>query len=473
MVIQVAVVISVSSEVWEALGPSEAAGKVEDSIDAGNRREHRLDSLREPVQFRPLLSRRRVSDVPCTRVRGEAPWTGRAIRPAGSTRGASTPSSTTHHRREGPAAAGLTPPERVPLKLVTTVRTPSRSYPVYSCTDVGQVLSALWKEEWRQAAIIGDDTTAGLFGPALQRALEDRCSQVGLFSFPQGEDHKTRATKGRLEDGLLEKGFDRTCCILAVGGGIALDVGGSVAATYMRGIPHLNVATSLLAQVDASVGGKTGVNTPAGKNLIGSFHQPHAVILDLAALESLPEEEVRNGLAEAVKHGVVADATLFADLAEWAEGGPRALPEELLARCVRVKADLVARDEEESGLRRVLNYGHTVGHALEAATDHRMPHGEAVAAGMAIEARIAERVARFPTEATGRLVRVLECLGLPTRSPVPLAEALPFMKRDKKARDGVIRFALPTDLGVMAEAGGTWAMEVTPEVVGEAWAASD
>ncbi|NNM34953.1 MAG: 3-dehydroquinate synthase [Gemmatimonadetes bacterium] len=358
------------------------------------------------------------------------------------------------------------------MKLVTTVRTPSRSYPVYSCTDVGQALSGLWKSEWRQAAIIGDQNTALRFGPAVGRVLEDLCPKVKTFSFPPGEDHKTRATKGQLEDELLREGFDRTCCVVAVGGGIALDVGGYVAATYLRGVPHLNVATSLLAQVDASVGGKTGVNTPAGKNLIGAIHQPHGVILHIGALESLPLSEIRNGLAEAVKHGVVADATLFTDLASWAEGGPRALPEELLARCVRVKGDVVARDEEEAGLRRVLNFGHTVAHALEAATDHEMPHGAAVAAGMAVEARIAEEATGFPPEATAGLIQVLDRLGLPTGTDVPLARALPFMGRDKKSREGAIRFALPTDIGAMAEAEGTWAVEVTPEVIGTAWPAS-
>ena len=330
----------------------------------------------------------------------------------------------------------------------------------------------MWREEWRQAAIIGDENTAARFGPGLRGVLEGRCSRVATFAFPEGEAHKTRESKGRLEDELLAGGFDRTCCVVAVGGGIALDVGGYVAATYLRGVPHLNVATTLLAQVDASVGGKTGVNTAAGKNLIGAFHQPHGVILDMASLESLPLPEVRNGLAEAVKHGVVADGALFADLERWAAGGARALPEELLARCVRVKADVVARDEEEGGLRRILNFGHTVGHALEAASGHGMAHGEAVAVGMVLEAAVAERTTGFPAEGTSRLVAVLHHLGLPTAADVPFTEALPFMRRDKKARNGTIRFALPTDLGAMADAGGRWAVDVPMEVIESVWTAA-
>ncbi|MDH3224817.1 MAG: 3-dehydroquinate synthase [Gemmatimonadota bacterium] len=370
--------------------------------------------------------------------------------------------------------ARLGPPQEAEVaavKLVTTVRTPTRSYPVYSGTDVSPVLRGLWQPQWRQAAIIGDETTAGLFGQAVREALDPLCGKVEILSFPSGEDHKTRESKEGIEDRLLADGFDRTCCVVAVGGGIALDVGGYVAATFLRGVPHVNVATSLLAQVDAAIGGKTGVNTPAGKNLIGALHQPHGVVLDLASLASLPEGEIRNGLAEAVKHGVVADASLFADLEAWAKAGARPLPEDLLARCVRVKADIVARDEEESGLRRVLNFGHTVAHALEAASHHRMPHGAAVSAGMVVEARVAEAVTGFPTEATARLTAVLETLGLPTDPGVDFEDALPYMVRDKKSLEGAVRFSLPLDLGEMAPADGDWALAAPRGTIEAAWRA--
>ena len=357
------------------------------------------------------------------------------------------------------------------MDLIVEVCTKTRSYPVYAVTDVAAALPRIWRQAWRQAAVIGDSNTAALFSQSIVDALFSLGVDVLELNFPAGEAHKTRCTKERLEDALLERGFDRSCCVVAVGGGIALDVAGYVAATYLRGVAHVNVATSLLAQVDAAVGGKTGVNTPRGKNLIGAFHQPHAVLIDTPGLASLSDDEYRNGLAEAVKHAVIADSELFESLERWAAGGARLLPKELLAACVRIKAEVVARDERESGLRQVLNFGHTVGHALEAASQHTLRHGAAVAVGMVIEARLAERVCGLSREDSARIEALVAKVGLPTSTELSFGAVERYLVNDKKALAGKIRFALPNAVGGMASAGGEWAMAVDLERLRAVWRA--
>jgi 3-dehydroquinate synthase len=343
-------------------------------------------------------------------------------------------------------------------------------YPVLCGTDVCPMLGQIWRPHWRQAAIIGDQNTSKLFAQPLAEALRSQCERVVQLSFPAGELHKTRATKEELENALLETGFDRASCVVGVGGGIALDVAGYVAATYLRGVAHVNIATSLLAQVDAAVGGKTGVNTPYGKNLIGAFHQPRAVLIDIAALSSLPEVELRLGLAEAIKHAVLADEELFNALESWAasDAGPIP-PEHLVARCVEIKAEVVMRDERELAYRQVLNFGHTVAHALESASDHRVPHGEAVASGMVVEARLAERLCGFPPSASNRLVALLRQLELPTEPAVSFAEAAPLLGHDKKTRQGVIHCALPERIGQMHANDGRWSVPVELELLEQLW----
>lgn len=360
------------------------------------------------------------------------------------------------------------------MRQLARVRTPSGAdYPVVVGSDAAEMLEAVWRESWRQVAIIGDETTSGLFSARLAAALRPRTESVLELRFPPGEAHKTRATKERLEDALLEAGFDRHCCIVAVGGGIALDVAGFVAATYLRGVAHINVATSLLAQVDAAVGGKTGVNTPHGKNLIGSFHHPRAVIIDRGALASLPAAELCFGLAEAVKHAVLADVRLFGALEKWDAAGDGLIPPDaLLARCVEIKAEVVQRDEHEAAYRQVLNFGHTVAHALETASDHRIHHGEAVAMGLAVEARVAERLCGFPADETERLVSLLRRLGLPTRPALEVAEVAPLLRQDKKTRGGRVHCALPERIGVMHAAGGRWVLPVPAELLESAWQAA-
>ncbi|MBI4956044.1 MAG: 3-dehydroquinate synthase [Myxococcales bacterium] len=316
-------------------------------------------------------------------------------------------------------------------------------------------LEELWPEGCEAAALIGDTRVLELVGAPLEDRLGGLAKRVVRCPFPPGEAHKTRATKAELEDRLLEAELGRDGCVVAVGGGISLDMGGFVAATYLRGVPWIGVPTSLLAQVDAAVGGKTGVNTPHGKNLVGAFHQPLAVLVDPDFLATLPAEEWRNGLAELVKTAFVGDAELF----EWLDARAVGLAthgrdiDHAVERAVAVKAAIVQEDERESGLRAVLNFGHTVGHALETATGHDYRHGEAVAIGMAIEADVAVRLCGLAPEQKRRLVDCLRAFGLPVKPPdVPFAALVPFLARDKKRRAGVTRLTLPERVGHMHRA---------------------
>ena len=350
-----------------------------------------------------------------------------------------------------------------------TVEARAGAYPVFCGDDVAAGLAAAWDPRWRNAAVIGDSHTHPRFAPALEAALRPQVDRVVSLSFPAGEAHKTRATKEALEDALLAEALGRDTCVVAVGGGIALDVAGFVAATYLRGVPHVNVATSLLAQVDAAIGGKTGVNTAAGKNLVGAFHAPAAVFLDTAALTSLPVEERDNGLAEAVKHAVVADAGLFEALERFADTEERWPADELIARLAAVKAEVVDDDERELGRRAVLNFGHSAAHAIEGATDHAVPHGRAVAIGMRIEARLARRLGRLGDADGARLNALLDRLGLPRHAPCSFAEAAAFLRRDKKNRADTVHVALPSAIGSFAPTDGAWTRAVETATFAEAW----
>ncbi len=271
---------------------------------------------------------------------------------------------------------------------------------------------------------------------------------------PPGEGSKSLAGAARLYDALVGFKADRHTVIVALGGGVIGDLAGFVAATYARGLPLVMVPTTLLAQVDSSVGGKVGINHPDAKNIIGAFHQPVGVWIDTGTLDSLPVREVRCGLAEVVKYGVIMDAPFFADLERDARAilarDPRAFLH-IVGRSCRLKAQVVIQDErEESGIRAILNFGHTVGHAIEAVAGYggEFQHGEAVAAGMVAESRLAERLGWIGPDATARLVRLLDRFGLPTSAPgLDQERLLEAMSRDKKNRRGKIRFVLPRAIG--------------------------
>ncbi len=324
-------------------------------------------------------------------------------------------------------------------------------------TGALEALPELWDRGWQEAVLIGDATVMALYGERVAALLRPLVTRLLTIEFAPGEANKTRETKALLEDRMLEARVSRRACLIALGGGISLDLAGFVAATYLRGIAWCNVPTSLLAQVDAAIGGKTGVNTPHGKNLVGLFHQPAAVFVDPAFLSSLSVSEWRNGLAEMVKHAVIADATFFAWLEDRAAGlaNPGPVDEHPLRRCLEIKAAVVSRDQRETGVRAILNFGHTVGHALEHASRHRLGHGVAVAAGMVVEARLAQRLCGFPSGELARLESLLRVLGLPAGPPpgLPFAELLPFLRVDKKRSGEELRLALPRRLGECARDG--------------------
>lgn len=300
------------------------------------------------------------------------------------------------------------------------------------------------------AVVLTDRTVAAT--PAFARLR--RRLKGPLLTLAPGESAKSPETAARVWRWLAGLRIERGAVLVGVGGGVVTDLAGFVAATYLRGIACILVPTTLLAQVDAAVGGKTGVNLPEGKNLVGCIAQPREVWIDPALLASLPERAFRGGLAEVVKAAVIADAAFFRLLernaARILARDPRLL-ETIVARSVRIKASVVARDERESGLRAVLNYGHTIGHALEAAGGFRkLQHGEAVSAGMEAEARLAERLGMLDPAVRARQGALLEAFGLPRHAPgLPAAAVLANLKLDKKVRDGRVRFALPERIGKM------------------------
>jgi 3-dehydroquinate synthase len=278
-------------------------------------------------------------------------------------------------------------------------------------------------------------------------------ANVDVMVVPPGESSKSVEMANTLWQGLLELGADRKTVVVAVGGGMIGDLAGFVAATFARGLPFVQVPTTLLAQVDSSVGGKVGVNLPGAKNMVGAFWQPRGVLIDTAVLGTLGEREYRSGLAEVVKYGMILDADFFAYLEGHVDALNRRDHDSLrhvILRSCELKAQVVAADErEETGQRAVLNYGHTFAHALEALTDYdSLLHGEAVAIGMSCAARLAQRLGRIGEDLTHRQDKLLTALGLPTTLPdVDLDKLIPLMSRDKKVEHGRLRFVLPARLG--------------------------
>ena len=290
-----------------------------------------------------------------------------------------------------------------------------------------------------------------------------------------GEIHKTRETWAIVTDALIEAGLGRDSTIVALGGGMVGDLTGFVAATYMRGVKFVQIPTTLVAMVDAAIGGKVGVDTPAGKNLVGCFHMPSAVLIDPEVLATLPLRELRAGFAEVIKCGVVADSAYLQLVREampdLLSGGPGRSDklEPLIVGGIETKLRIVAQDERENGLRKILNFGHTIGHAVEITTGYSLLHGEAVAIGMALESELAERVGAAEPGTKARVEEALGIAGLPTRVPPECSPArlMDAMRSDKKGREGKIRFALPTRIGEMAKDGSDWSVPVADELIME------
>jgi len=325
--------------------------------------------------------------------------------------------------------------------------------------DLPARVRSLWPE--RTVALITDETVRTL--------LADRLAGgpwTLVLSVPPGESSKTRARWEALTDALSAAGFSRDAAIVALGGGVVGDLAGFVAATFARGIPFLQVPTTLLAMVDSSVGGKTGVDTPQGKNLVGAFHPPAGVLADPTVLATLPPHDYRGGLAEMAKHGIVADAAYWLELQarapDLAARTPAALTP-LIRRSVEIKAAVVTEDERESGRRSVLNAGHTVAHAIEQLSRFAVSHGDAVAIGLVAEAHLGESIGIARKGLAAEIAAGLRVLRLPTHVPADLAAnaLLDAMRLDKKRSGTQLRFALPKEIGVMARDGARWTIPVS------------
>jgi len=304
----------------------------------------------------------------------------------------------------------------------------------------------------RRCAIITDDRVGPLYASRLQEILRGGGYEAACCVVPAGEPSKSLEQAARLYDQLLDAKLDRRSFIVALGGGVVGDLAGYVAATFLRGVPFVQVPTTLLAQVDSSVGGKVGVNLPRGKNLIGAFYQPRVVVVDTKTLESLPLREYRAGLAEVIKYGIIYDSKLFEQLEAQAErvfAKDLALMEKIIARCCEIKAEVVSMDEREDGLRAILNYGHTIGHAIEAVTRYgEYLHGEAIAVGMVRAARLSQRRGHLGKDAAVRIQKILERYGFDLTLRIgDLDSLLAAMKLDKKVQAGKIRFVLSKRIG--------------------------
>lgn len=316
--------------------------------------------------------------------------------------------------------------------------------------EVGERLTSLGLSG--QAAVVTNPVVGRLYGAKILRSLKGAGFQPVLVTIPDGERHKTLRSVARVLDALAAARFERRSTVIALGGGVIGDLAGFAASVYQRGIQFVQLPTTLVAQVDSSVGGKTGVNHALGKNLIGAFYQPRMVVMDPVVLKSLPEREWRAGLAEVIKYGVIADDHLFASLEENIEPIVKrddALVANVVARSCQIKASVVEQDERESGLRRILNYGHTIGHALESLGHYRrLIHGEAVAIGMVQEALLARRLGLCSDDVVARQRRLITNAGLPTEvPPVRFAQLWTAMQHDKKVSQGRVQCVLPRAIG--------------------------
>ncbi len=338
------------------------------------------------------------------------------------------------------------------MKKILHLDLGERSYPIHIGPDLLS-LSELYQPHIRglQVMIVSNETVAPLYLDTVRDALAD--FQLEQVILPDGEQYKNLDILKLVFDALLEKRFNRTCCIVALGGGVVGDMAGFAAASYQRGVDFIQLPTTLLAQVDSSVGGKTGVNHPLGKNMIGAFHQPRCVIADTSTLNTLDDRQLSAGIAEVVKYGIIQDENFFS----WLEDNMEHLLQrdsETLIHAIehscRCKADIVAADERESGKRALLNLGHTFGHAIETATGYgNWLHGEAVAAGMAMAMDLSARHGWLGDEDVERVRRLLQQAHLPVEAPAEISsqQFLDLMAIDKKTVDGGIRLVLPDKIG--------------------------
>ncbi len=322
----------------------------------------------------------------------------------------------------------------------------------------------------KKFAVITDSNVRDLYARPICERLIKAGFSVDLFVFPAGEKSKTRETKAKIEDAMLEKGYRRDCCIIAVGGGVVTDLAGFVAGTFGRGVPFINYATTLLAAADASVGGKTAVDTPLATNLIGLFNQPKKVYLDIDAWRTLPDRQVNSGMAETIKHACLGSLEMFEFIEENLEdilNFQKFACEYIAENNCDIKYHIVMKDERESGLREVLNLGHTVGRAIETVSDYQLLHGEALSIGMVAQVLLSSRLGYMSEEEAERVIKLYKRTGLPITIPdyIDREALVKKLYTDKKVRDGKLRFVIQKGIGDIVEfAPGVFATQIEEQI---------
>lgn len=331
------------------------------------------------------------------------------------------------------------------MSKTVTVKGVQKPYDVIIGNDILTVLSDKIKEltKAKTAAVITDDTVDKLYSERVLAMLRNAGFHAIKFVFPHGEKHKTMATVCEILEFLAENHVTRTDLIIALGGGIVGDVSGYAASSYLRGIDFIQIPTTFLAAIDSSVGGKTGVNLKAGKNLAGAFYQPRLVVCDIKTFDTLPKDTFKEGVAEAIKYGAICDKELFTLLSQDKDWDI----ESVIERCVSIKAKIVSEDEFDLGKRQLLNFGHTIGHAIEKCTNFETSHGIAVGIGMAIIAKISDNMKWSKENTYGEIVKCLENNSLPTNTNVNTQELLSVMVRDKKINGDTINLVVPEKIG--------------------------
>ncbi len=327
------------------------------------------------------------------------------------------------------------------------------SYDIIIGAKLGNIANeiARWNE-FSKYFIITDSKVKRLYADDFLKRLQKNKTEVYLISVRPGEKSKTRKTKEQIEDKLLKLKADRHSLIIALGGGMIGDIAGFVAATFMRGISYIQMPTTLLSQIDSSIGGKVAVDHPFGKNLIGAFYQPKRVYIDIETLNTLTKQEVRNGMAEIIKYAAILDVKLFSYLEKNHSKITHPHPSSiihLIHRCCWLKKIIVEKDEKETGLRRILNFGHTIGHAIESSSKYKLSHGEAVTIGMTIEAKIAAKLGMLNQSDVERLQKLIQLYELPTEIPsgIDRAKIMNLTYHDKKAQQGLVQYTLLKNIG--------------------------